>query len=59
MRELIVSSLRDRVEGDTARSIEPAWKMYFGCMSHDKEEVRRIQSVIDGDFSHIDPEDWK
>ena len=54
VNEAIVEKLR-QPEGAT----QPGWLKGFGQLRHLRKETRRIQKVIDEEFSRIDPEDWK
>lgn len=38
---------------------EPGWKSVFGAFRNRRKEIREIQSVIDREFSRVNPEDWK
>jgi len=35
------------------------WRKGFGAFRDERQEIERIQRVIDEEFSRINPEDWK
>ena len=54
VNEAIAEKLRD-----PKKEANPPWLAAFGELRHLRKETRRIQKVIDEEFSRIDPEDWK
>jgi predicted transcriptional regulator len=58
MKAFFLDALRDKLatEMDKGKS-EDGWMSVFGKAK--KSDIEKIQRLIDEEFSHIDPEDWK
>jgi predicted transcriptional regulator len=54
VNEAIAEKLRE-----PRKAADPPWMAAFGQLRDLRKETRRIQKVIDEEFSRIDPEEWK
>jgi len=56
VNEAIVEKLQ-KPSGEEAGG--PPWRKAFGQLRHLSAETRRVDRVIRGEFSSVDPEEWK
>ncbi len=54
VNEAIVEKLRQPVG-----PASPAWRKGFGQLRHLRNETRKVERIIDAEFSRVDPEEWK
>ncbi|MBC7367074.1 MAG: hypothetical protein H7343_09730 [Undibacterium sp.] len=60
VRSFVNDALVEKLRGPTAGSAAPpAWTRAVGGLKHLRTENRRIEKTIRGEFSKINPEDWK
>lgn len=57
VKAFFLDALRDKLSEENRTSVEPGWKSVFGKAP--AREVRKVQRVIDEEFSRIDPEEWE
>ena len=57
VRDLVTELLRERVEQERAREGPRGWRAVFGEVP--KAAANQVQSVIDAEFSKVDPRDWE
>jgi hypothetical protein len=57
-REVLVEALTQLVLNSKGQVSKPGWEELFGAFEHEREETRRIQELIDEEFSKVDVEDW-
>ena len=57
---------RYRVEAESEQVIvdevpmpSKPWMELAGCLAGESEELRRIRGVVEDEFEHINPEDWR
>lgn len=58
-RQVLIEALSGLVVDENQRARKPGIEHLFGAFANEKEETRRIQQMIDEEFSNVDPEDWK
>jgi hypothetical protein len=52
-----VAAALNRLQGDHV--VEPrTWMELAGCLARDKEELQRIDRLIEAEFEQINPNDW-
>jgi hypothetical protein len=56
VNEAIVEKLQKPATEDAGG---PPWRKGFGALRHLHTETRRIEQIINQEFSSINPEDWK
>lgn len=62
MKTFITETLKEKLATSASPADPKPWMAYFGCMAKDpemKEELHRINKLIEDEFGHVDPEDWK
>jgi hypothetical protein len=57
-KEVLTESLKAVVVQSEESEKRPAWEALFGAFAGDPEN-QEIQAIIDREFSHIDPEEWR
>lgn len=59
LTQALTQKLAGPAEGKSKGPSTPGHMNGFGTMRRRHTETKRIQKRIDGEFSRIDPEDWK
>lgn len=60
LKSLITKALEEMLTSKQKQpASEPQWLPLFGALKSRKNEIRKIQKMIDHEFSKINPEDWK
>jgi hypothetical protein len=58
MRAIVLQAIREKLRLDLADRVEePGWRGVFGKASRDA--VEEVQTIVDKEFSEIDPEGWE
>lgn len=62
MKRFFIDAVKERLHAEVARNAgkhEPAWVRLFGAGKEHRAAIREVQSLLDKEFSRINPEDWK
>ena len=59
IKKFVTDAVREKLAAQERSAQHRARKELFGAFAGEKKEIRRIQKIIDREFSRIDPEDWK
>ncbi|MBM4045689.1 MAG: hypothetical protein FJ279_11285 [Planctomycetes bacterium] len=57
--QLVADALAEKLQKVQLPTTQVPWRKGFGAFRDERQEIERIQRVIDEEFSRINPEDWK
>lgn len=57
--QLVADALAEKLQKVPLPTAQSPWRTAFGAFRDEKQEIARIQKIIDEEFSRINPEDWK
>lgn len=59
VRALVNDAVLEKLESAAGRTAgPPAWRRAFGGLKHLRKETRRIDRVVEAEFSSVDPAAW-
>ncbi len=62
LRELFTQAIAEKLQPKGSSAVEKPWMKGFGALGSSRllrKETRRIQSLIDSEFSTVNAEDWR
>lgn len=58
LREFVTQAVSDKLKSQ-AKTEEKPWMKHFGRLAHLRDELDRIDQVIEEEFEQIDLQDWQ
>ena len=59
LKDFITEAVTEKLKKAGKKAAERGWRPLFGAFKKESGAIRRVQKVIDEEFSKINLEDWK